>query len=414
MDFVPTEAETVSIKSLFSFSVHSLAYAVVVLLALIAGPVEAEYEELTGSYRVHDPVMARQGDTYYVFYTGRRIPILKSTDMHDWQSAGRALESIPEWISTTVPAFTGSSVWAPDISYFNGRYHLYYSVSTFGSNVSAIGLATNTTLDPCDPAYKWSDSGEPVITTKSGNGCNAIDPALFIDDLGETTQYWLTFGSFWGGIKLIGINSVTGHPLSNPPVLYSIASRVAPPNAIEAPFIVFRDGFYYLFVSFDYCCRGVNSTYNVRFGRAACVTGPYYDQNGVLMMVGGGTQLTWPDERWRGPGHNAVFLDDDGRHWLLHHAYDAQDNGRSYLRIHELYWTPDGWPSLTEPNCADVHRLGLGLTADWTQDCYVDFYDLAFLANSWLDNFGWKDIADLADQWLRCNDPQDPNCTATW
>jgi len=412
MDFVPTEAETVSIKPLFSFSAHSLAYAIVVLLALIAGPVEAEYEELTGSYRVHDPVMARQGDTYYVFYTGRRIPILKSTNMHDWQSAGRALESIPEWVSTVVPAFTGSSVWAPDISYFNGKYHLYYSVSTFGSNVSAIGLATNATLDPCDPAYKWSDSGEPVITTKSGNGYNAIDPALFIDSQGETTKYWLTFGSFWGGIKLIEINSVTGHPLSNPPVLYSIASRITPPNAIEAPFIVFHNGYYYLFVSFDYCCQGVNSTYNVRFGRAACVTGPYSDQDGISMMKGGGTQLTWPDERWRGPGHNAVFLDNDGRFWLLHHAYDAQDNGRSYLRIHELFWTPDGWPSLTEPNCADVHRLGYGLTADWTQDCHVDFYDLAFLANSWLDGFDWEDIVDLADQWLRCNDPQNPNCTA--
>jgi arabinan endo-1,5-alpha-L-arabinosidase len=341
---------------------------------LITRPLEAEYEELTGSFRVHDPVMARQGDTYYVFYTGRRVPILKSMDMHYWQSADSALTSIPAWVSTAVPAFTGSSVWAPDISYFNGKYHLYYAVSTFGSNTSAIGLATNTTLDPYDLAYKWVDSGGPVITTRSSSNYNAIDPALFIDKQSEPTRYWLSFGSFWSGIKLTEINPDTGHPLCNPPELYSIASRVAPPNAIEAPFIVFRDGFYYLFVSFDYCCQGVNSTYNVRFGRATFVTGPYSDRNGISMTKGGGTQLTYPDERWKGPGHNAVFLDNDGRYWLLHHAYDAQDNGRSYLRIAELFWTPDGWPSLTEPNCADVHRLGLGLTADWTKDCHVDFY----------------------------------------
>ena len=82
--------------------------------------------------------------------------------------------------------------------------------------------------------------------------------------------------------------------------------------------------------------------------------------------------------------------------------------------IAELFWTLDGWPSLTEPNCADVHCLGLGLTADWTKDCHVDFYDLAFLANSWLNDFGWKDIADLANQWLHCNDPQDANCKTDW
>jgi arabinan endo-1,5-alpha-L-arabinosidase len=386
----------------------------VFLLILSAGPVQADYEELTGNYRVHDPVMARQGDTYYVFCTGRRIPILKSTDMHSWQSAGRALNSIPAWAFTAVPAFTGSSVWAPDISFFNGKYHLYYSVSTFGSNISAIGLATNTTLDSSDRAYQWIDSGGSVITTSARSSYNAIDPALFIDSQGEITRYWLALGSFWRGIKLTEIDPSTGYPLQNPPVLYSIATRVAPPNAIEAPFIVFRNGYYYLFVSFDFCCRGVNSTYNVRFGRADSVTGPYIDRDGISMMNAGGTQLTWPDERWKGPGHNAVFLDTDGSYWLLHHAYDAQNNGRSYLRIHELFWTLDGWPSLTEPNCADVHSLGFGLTADWTQDCYVDFYDLAFLADAWLNDFYWQDIADLAAYWLQCNNPADANCTANW
>jgi hypothetical protein len=127
-------------------------------------------------------------------------------------------------------------------------------------------------------------------------------------------------------------------------------------------------------------------------------------------MNGGGTQLTWPDNRWKGPGHQAVFKDNDGTYWLIHHAYDGQRNGVSYLRIHELFWTPDGWPSLIEPNCADVHNLGFGLDADWSADCYIDFQDLALLANSWLVDFYWEDIDVLADQWLLCNDPTDPNC----
>ncbi len=374
----------------------------------------AEYESLTGQYRVHDPVMARQGDIYYVFYTGNRTPFRISTDMNYWQSGGYLWPSgPPEWTWTEISGFDGN-IWAPDISYFNGKYHLYYSISSFGRNHSCIGLATNTTLDPCEPDYQWIDSGGPVVRSYKSDNFNAIDPALFIDEQGPEPTYWLSFGSFWGGIKLTQIDPNTGYPLSNPPELYSIASREATTKAIEAPFIIFRNGYYHLFVSFDFCCRGVNSTYNVRFGRSECVTGPYIDKEGVLMTEGGGTQLTRPDDRWKGPGHQAVFQDKDGTDWLIHHAYDAQRSGGAYLRIHRLFWTPDGWPTLTEPNCADVHNLGLGLAADWNGDCYVNSYDLAFLAKFWLVDFNWEDLAVLAGQWLLCNNPADHNCPDNW
>jgi arabinan endo-1,5-alpha-L-arabinosidase len=333
----------------------------VLLLVLSTAPAHAGYEVLTGSYSTHDPVMARQGDTYYLFYTGSRIPIRQSTDMHDWRSAGSVFTSIPSWITAVVPKFTGSSLWAPDISYFNGTYHLYYSASTFGSNVSAIGLATNTTLDSSDPNYRWVDSGGPVIHSRETDNYNTIDPALFIDDQGETIRYWLAFGSFWSGIKLTEINPATGYPMSDPPLLYSIARN----SSIEAAFLIHKDGYYYLFVSFDTCCQGANSTYNVRVGRALSVTGPYVDRNGVSMMNSGGNRLTWNDERWKGPGHEAVFQDDDGTYWLLHHAYDAQRNGASYLRIHELCWTPDGWPTLAEQGPVDVNNA---LLAWWKLD----------------------------------------------
>lgn len=386
--------------------------ATIFLIIFSPCPVEAEYENLTGSYRVHDPVMTRQGDTYYVFYTGNQTPFRISTDKNNWRSGGHVWPSgPPAWTWEEVPGFDGN-IWAPDISYFNGKYHLYYSISSFGRNHSCIGLTTNTTLDPCEPDYQWVDSGGPVLRSYSFDNYNAIDPALFIDRQDPETTYWLSFGSFWTGIKITQIDPNTGYPLCDPPVLCSIASRIIPPNAIEAPFIIFRNGYYYLFVSFDFCCRGTNSTYNVRYGRAKCVTGPYIDRNGISMNSGGGTQLTWPDDRWKGPGHQAVFQDNDGTDWLIHHAYDADNQGRSYLRIHQLFWTPDGWPSLTEPNCADVHNLGFGLAADWAADCYIDFHDLALLANSWLDDFHWEDLDLLADQWLLCNNPADPNCSA--
>jgi len=329
--------------------------------ALSAGPARAGYETLTGDYASHDPVIIRQADTYYSFCTGSRISIRASGDMHNWRFIGSTLADIPSWVRTAVPRYSGSSVWAPDISSFNGRYHLYYSVSTYGSNVSAIGLATNVTLDPCDPNYAWVDSGGPVIRSRSEDNYNAIDPALFVDDQGERTRYWLAFGSFWSGIKLTEIDPATGFPLSDPPVLHSLAWN----ESIEAPFIISRNGYYYLFVSFDACCRGVGSTYNVRVGRAASVTGPYSDRSGVSMMNAGGTRLTWNDERWKGPGHQAVFKDRDGRFWLVHHAYDAEHNGRAYLRIHELFWTADSWPTLQQPGPVDVNNA---LVAWWAMD----------------------------------------------
>ena len=332
---------------------------VVMFFFLLACPADADYEVLTGNYGSHDPVMTRQGDTYYSFCTGTRIPIRKSTDMHDWTYVGSALPSIPSWVTTYVPGYSGSSVWAPDISYFNGKYHLYHSFSTFGSNVSAIGLATNTTLNPSDPGYAWVDSGGPVIHSHSYDNYNTIDPALFIDTNSTPTRYWLAFGSFWSGIKMTEIDPSTGYPV-NPSVLYSLAYN----GSIEAVFIIYREPYYYQFVSFDSCCQGVNSTYNIRVGRSTSVTGPYTDRNGTSMMSSGGNRLTWNNESWKGPGHEAVFLDNDGSYWLVHHAYVVPSGG-AYLRIHELFWDSAGWPTLAEQEPVDVNEA---LVAWWKLD----------------------------------------------
>src|SRR5207302_6838266 len=104
----------------------------------------------------------------------------------------------------------------------------------------------------------------------------------------------------------------------------------------------------YLFASFDFCCRGVASTYNVRVGRASRITGPYLDRAGIPMLEGGGTLLLSGAGRWKGPGHNAV-LHENGRDWIIYHAYDAEDNGAPKLRIKRLGWTADGWPEVAAP-----------------------------------------------------------------
>ncbi len=294
--------------------------------------------EPTGFIKAHDPVIAKDGDRYYVFTTGAHIPILCSTDMTQWEFCGRVFKENPQWVRDAIGRVT--DLWAPDISFFNGKWHLYYSASTFGKNRSAIGLATNATLNPDDAQYGWVDEGL-VIESKPTDNWNAIDPNFALD---ETGQPWLALGSYWSGLKLIQLDPATSKPVGGSN-LVAIAGGRPSPNAIEAPFIIRRGEYFYLFFSVDFCCRGVDSTYNIRVGRATQISGPYADRDGKTLLSGGGTLVLAGSKRWRGPGHNAIFRDDNSKtDWLVYHAYDADEVGIAKLRIQGLGWDADGWP----------------------------------------------------------------------
>ena len=293
--------------------------------------------------RVHDPCLIRQGDVYYLFSTGRGVPIKTSKDLLRWDDAGRVFpDGLPEWAGREVPR--ARSVWAPDISFFEGEYHLYYSVSTFGSQRSCIGLATNKTLDASSENYRWIDRGEVVDSRPGRDDFNAIDPNLAID---ETGSAWLSFGSFWGGIKMVKIDPKTGLRPAGDREVRALASRPRP-DAIEAPFLVRKGDWYYLFVSFDYCCRGARSDYNIVVGRSKEMGGPYQDRDGTPMTEGGGTPVLAGQGRVRGPGHNAVLLRPEGD-LLVHHYYDADEGGMVKLQVRPLTWSDNGWPIAGEP-----------------------------------------------------------------
>ena len=294
--------------------------------------------------QVHDPSIIKEGNTYYVFSTRAGIAIRCSKDLIQWQLCGDVFAHLPEWAVKDVPGLRG--LWAPDVSYFNGRYYLYYSASTFGSNHSSIGLATNETLDSSSNKYRWVDQGK-VIGSNIDDDWNAIDPNVVFD---EHNQPWLAFGSFWGGIKLRKLEQATGKLSSQDQNLYSLASRPrtsSSPGAIEAPNIIRKNGYYYLFVSFDLCCRGANSTYNIRVGRARRLTGPYIDRSGKAMIDGGGTLVVGGAGRWAGPGHCAVLQEREGDH-LVYHAYDTEWRGVPTLRISTLHWDSEGWPAVSQ------------------------------------------------------------------
>lgn len=298
---------------------------------------------------VHDPVAIEADGAYYIFNTGVGIANLKSPDLVNWQYVGPVFPNSPEWAKTEVPKFDGN-IWAPDISFHNGKYFLYYSISSFASNRSCIGVATNVTLDRNSPLYKWEDHGKIIESVPGRDNWNAIDPNLIFDENGTP---WLSFGSFWGGLKIVKLSNDL-LSIAHPEEWHTIASRerdilldeTDPGNAaIEAPFIFRKGEFYYLFVSFDLCCRGEKSNYNVRVGRSKSVIGPYVDKNGVDLIQGGGTLLLAGDEAFYGVGHNSVYTFNE-KDYLFCHGYLKSEKGTPILITKKMIWDNEGWPSL--------------------------------------------------------------------
>ncbi|QNE38649.1 arabinan endo-1,5-alpha-L-arabinosidase [Hymenobacter sp. NBH84] len=295
----------------------------------------------------HDPVMIQQNGTYYMFCTGPGIAVWSSKDRQHWQPQKPVFAAAPAWAVKAIPGFK-NHIWAPDISFANGQYSLFYSVSAFGKNTSAIGLATNKTLDPTSPDFKWVDHGLVVQSVPGRDMWNAIDPNLVRDAAGTP---WLTFGSFWDGIKLVQLRPDLTGP-AEPQQWRTIAHRPRNPKlndslpgdgAIEAPFIFKKGKYYYLFTSFDYCCRGPQSTYKMMVGRAEDVRGPYLDRTGARLDQGGGTLVLEGDKNWYGVGHNAVATFDN-TDYLIFHGYDANDKAHPKLRIETMRWDAAGWP----------------------------------------------------------------------
>ncbi|MGM1065211.1 arabinan endo-1,5-alpha-L-arabinosidase [Saccharothrix sp. Mg75] len=283
---------------------------------------------VTGDVGVHDPSFVKTpGGTYLVAHTGDNIALKTSTDRTAFRDAGQVFPGGAPWTTS----YTGGSrnLWAPHLSYLNGRYHLYYSASTFGSNRSAIFLATSAT----GAAGSWTDQGL-VVESRTSDDFNAIDPDLFVDDSG---RWWLNFGSFWSGLKQVRLNPSTGKRYDS--AIRSIAGRGG--GAIEAPTLVKRGSWHYLYVSFDRCCQGAASTYRVVVGRSTSPNGPFVDRNGVALTSGGGTEVLAGHGGVHGPGHQDVFTDSDAD-VIAYHYY--ADNGRSLLGINLLGYDSAGWP----------------------------------------------------------------------
>lgn len=296
---------------------------------------------------VHDPVMAKEGNTYHIFCTGQGISHLVSADMKKWTQVKPVFATSPAWVNDYLKDFRGH-IWAPDVLFYQGRYHLFYSCSAFAKNTSVIGHASTTTLDTTGV---WVDHGAVLQSVPNRDMFNAIDPNIIVDENGTP---WMNFGSFWDGIKLVRMKKDLS-AVEQPEEWYSLCRRNRTftlsetdpgDGAVEAPFIFKKGKYYYLFASYDYCCKGLNSNYYVVVGRSEKVTGPYLDMEGRSMATGGGTTVLKGDEKWAAAGHCAVYSFDN-TDYLIAHGYSRQQNGISKLLVRVIEWDAQGWPVLS-------------------------------------------------------------------
>lgn len=311
-----------------------------IVISVDAQPSQAtktfENNGLKGQLAVHDPVMIKQGDTYYVFSTG--MAIKTSKDRINWMYSGSVFGkgSIKfDWWKNDIPDKIG--LWAPDIHYSNGKYNLYYSVSAWMNFNSSIGYATNTTLDFNDPNYKWIDEGQVIGVKNGGEGVNCIDPNIFIDSDGKK---YLLYGSYRAGLRLVELDYKTGKLKTDKPELTTITTALG-----EGAFLIKNADYYYIFASRGRCCAGNNSTYQIVIGRSKNIKGPYLTKEGESWVDNKYTVFLAGDSTEPGRGHNGFFTEHDTT-FIVYHAYTRRFNGASLLNIKPMYVDEAGWPTM--------------------------------------------------------------------
>ena len=343
-------------------NLHLITLSVAMMISNVALAQEQNGEErkirefVTSNPMVHDPVMAKEDGVYHIFATGMGIQRMTSKDRKNWQvKAMPVMTVIPKWTRDSVPGFD-KHVWAPDIIRWHNKWWLAYSCSTFGKNGSAIGLLSAAKLD----SPIWNDEGCIVASRENRDNWNAIGPNFVIDD---NDTPWMVWGSFWDGIQIVRLDTTMHVAKGEKP--RTLARRYAPgtttaepnptsahagTNAIEAPFVMKHQGYYYLFVSWDYCCRGSKSNYRVAVGRSKNVDGPYLDKRSNDMLNGGGTVLLEGDKKqYEATGHCAAYSI-DGKDIFICHGYSTEMKGAPVLIQREIRWTDDGWPELESMN----------------------------------------------------------------
>lgn len=346
----------VGIILLLAFLAHGVGIGAPMAVAATIPRKEDWYPlwDMVGDLAAHDPSIAQEDGKWWVFHTGEGLQVKYSSDGYTWTQGEPVFKEPLSWWKQYAPKMNYNDVWAPDIQKFKDKWLLYYSVSEFGKNTSAIGLASSTSIAGGD----WRDEGL-VISSGLLTGYNAIDPNLFLDKEGNP---WLVFGSWFSGIQVVPLNVDTMKPVDAEAVKTIARRRIQGQAAgIEGPIITYKDGYYYLFVSIDHCCVNIRSDYKIAVGRSRNVDGPYVDKHGIDLLDGGGTIIDAGSTRYNGVGGQDVYEN----RLLVRHGYDRVIRGLHVLLVSDLAWDDEGWPVVCESEMNGYYKIQNKATGEY-------------------------------------------------
>jgi arabinan endo-1,5-alpha-L-arabinosidase len=296
-----------------------------------------------------------------------RVPTMTSQDLVHWTYVGDAFKSLPSY------ADPSAALWAPEVVYSKAfkQYYMFVVVTDttaagggsadptcHGDN--AIGVATSDS-----PTGPWTFSDQPVVRPRDAGGvCNfmwTFDPDVLGNSV--TNESILYYGSYFGGIFGTRVTFTPTGAVAD----QAGATRVTIDNKYEGANVVFRDGFYYLFVSATNCCNGALTGYSVFVGRSRSPLGPFVDREGNSLLdveTGGTPVISMNGNRWVGTGHNTVFQDAAGDWWTVYHAVDQSDpffeTSPGFTKrpplLDAIDWI-DGWPTVNGGNWASDKKM---------------------------------------------------------
>src|SRR5690242_1321122 len=310
-----------------------MKYAVLAVALVVASIALA----VDGQVGIHDPsTIAVCNGKFYTYGTGGNA--LVSDDGFTWRRG------------TTLPR----RGLAPDVIHIGDRYYVYVAANIGAQPKAAVNMIWSKSLDPDSPDYKWEEGG--VVASSDGvEDSNAIDPGVFLDP--NDGRLWLVYGSYFGYIRLVELDPKTGKRKDPNDKPRDLAINC------EASDLIYHDGWYYLLATHGSCCRGADSGYNIRMGRARKVTGPFLDHEGIDMIQGGGKLFIGSGGRVVGAGHFGLLdLGDGVQKFSIHWEADLDRGGASVLDIRPLLWK-DGWPVAGEnlnPGTYEIESVRTG------------------------------------------------------
>ena len=316
-----------------------------VLTALLAGcaaldEAPPEYRNPLTAFEFADPTVLRAPDGWYYAYATQGAPagktlniqVARSRDLVRWDAPSDALPRKPAWGATK------QWFWAPHVLFDAQRrtYFMYYSAEPDDAGGKCLAVATAT-----EPQGPFTDSGRPLLC---GEGIEHIDPMAFDDP--QTGRRWLYWGSGRRPLKVqeLSADRLSFAPGSAPQPILSPDAQRPYRSLIEAPWVVHRDGWYYLFYSGDRCCTS-DPRYAVLVARSQSATGPFEDRDAPVLER---------NAAWRAPGHGALIDDQAAQTWILYHAIAPAEGARKRQLLIDRVVFEDGWPRVEGPTTGSV------------------------------------------------------------